>query len=70
MAMDEEGDGGGGGGGTNKTVNKKPGQVNEEIESIKPYRFRPFLLHINIAPFFASYLIWFIVWTQYFGIEV
>lgn len=49
---------------------KSTSNVNEEIESIKPFRFRPFLLHLNIGPFFAAYLIWFIVWTQKFGIEV
>lgn len=49
---------------------KKTSNVNEEIESIKPFRFRPFLLHLNIGPFFAAYLIWFIVWSQKFGIEV
>lgn len=43
--------------------------VNEEIESIKPYVFRPFLLHLNIAPFFVAYLVWFVVWTRHFGIE-
>lgn len=49
---------------------KRTSNVNEEIESIKPFRFRPFLLHLNIGPFFAAYLIWFIVWSQKFGIEV
>ena len=43
--------------------------VNEEIESIKPYRFRPFLLHLNIGPFFLAYVVWFIVWLNYFGVE-
>lgn len=52
-----------------KTAASK-GYVNEEIESIKPYRFRPFWLHLNIGPFFAAYIIWFLVWTQYLGVEV
>ena len=44
-------------------------QLNDEIESIKPYKFRPFFLHFNILPFFIGYITWFTVWTSYFGIE-
>ncbi len=55
------------------TVLKKPKEsntnVNEEIESIKPYVIRPFLLHLNIGPFFLAYLVWFAVWIQQFGID-
>lgn len=43
--------------------------LNDEIESINPYRFRHFLLHINIGPFFLAYIVWFITWTQYLGVE-
>ena len=48
---------------------KKKQQLNDEIENISLHRFRPFLLHLNIAPFFISYLIWFYTWIQYFGLE-
>jgi cation-transporting ATPase 13A1 len=54
------------------SLNKKTStkcQINDEIESIKPYKFRPFLLHLNILPFFLGYLIWFFIWFQYFGID-
>lgn len=43
--------------------------VNDEIQSIRPYRFRPLLLHLNILPFLLAYLVWFYVWTQQFGVE-
>ena len=43
--------------------------VNEEISSIQPLRFRPFLLHLNIAPFFLGYAVWFFVWFTQFGVE-
>lgn len=43
--------------------------VNEEIQSIKPYRFRPMLLHLNILPFLIAYLVWFYVWTVQFGVD-
>ncbi len=49
--------------------NKRSQNVNEEIESIKPYRFRPVLLNFNIAPFFVAYSVWFFVWSTQFGIE-
>ena len=52
-----------------KSELSKKNNVSEEIKSITPYRFRPFLLHFNIAPFFLSYLIWFIMWIQHFGVE-
>jgi hypothetical protein len=54
------------------SLNKKTSikcQINDEIESIKPYKFRPFLLHLNILPFFLGYLIWFFIWFQYFGVD-
>ena len=41
--------------------------VNEEIESIKPFRFRPLLLHGNIAPFFLAYIVWMFYWSMYLG---
>ena len=44
-------------------------RLNDEIESIKPYRFRPLLLHLNIGPFFLGYLAWFAAWLNYFGAE-
>lgn len=43
--------------------------INEEIESIKPYSFRPFLLHLNIGPFFLAYIVWFCVWTLHLGVD-
>ena len=52
-----------------KKLRKKPLSLNDEIETIKPYRFRHFLLHLNILPFFLAYAIWFGVWTQHFGVE-
>lgn len=48
---------------------KKAVGLNDEIESIKPYNFRPFWLHLNIGPFFLAYIVWFIVWTRQFGVE-
>ncbi|CAF0703841.1 unnamed protein product [Brachionus calyciflorus] len=50
-------------------LKKKKVGLNDEIESIVPYKFRPFLIHLNIAPFFIGYLVWFIIWAQKFGIE-
>jgi cation-transporting ATPase 13A1 len=46
-----------------------PNQVNEEIESIRAYNFRPMWLHFNIAPFFIAYLIWLFVWVNHFGVS-
>jgi cation-transporting ATPase 13A1 len=51
------------------TTSNKHQQVNDEIESIRPYNFRPFLLHLNILPFFVAYIAWFVAWSHYFGIE-
>lgn len=48
-------------------INK--GNVNEEIASIKPYRFKHFLLHLNIGPFFLAYIIWFCIWISQFGVD-
>ena len=45
------------------------GVVNDEIESIRPYTFRPFLLHLNIGPFFVAYVSWWAVWTSYLGVD-
>ncbi len=45
------------------------GNVNEEIASIKPYRFKHFLLHLNIGPFFLAYLAWFLIWISHFGVD-
>lgn len=68
MSLDDEGDEKR----RDKTKNSgdnNTNHVNEEIESIRPYKFRPFLLHFNIGPFFLAYLIWFVVWTRNFGID-
>ena len=45
------------------------GNFNEEIASIKPYRFKHFLLHLNIGPFFLAYLTWFLTWFSHFGVD-
>lgn len=50
-----------------RTSSSSTTSLNDEIQSIKPYKFRPFLLHLNIFPFFLGYLVWFIVWLNYFG---
>ena len=44
-------------------------RINDEIERIRPYKFRPFYLHLNIAPFFLAYAIWWITWTVHFGVD-
>lgn len=49
--------------------NKPRPRLNDEIESISAYKFRHFLIHLNIAPFFIGYIAWFMVWSYKFGIE-
>lgn len=43
--------------------------VSDEIDNLSLHKFRPTLLHLNIAPFFAAYLIWFFVWASQFGLD-
>jgi hypothetical protein len=52
-----------------KKSKKKTLSLNDEIETIKPYNFRHFLLHLNILPFFLAYFVWLAVWTNHFGVE-
>ena len=54
---------------TNKIGPKSAERINDEIESIRPYRFRPLLLHLNIGPFFAAYLVWLGAWVSYLGVD-
>jgi hypothetical protein len=43
--------------------------INEEIEKISLHRFKPFISHYNIAPFFILYIVWFVLWSHYFGFD-
>jgi hypothetical protein len=52
-----------------KTKSRPKTSYSDEIQSINPLRFRHFLLHLNIGPFFLAYLVWLIIWTQHFGVS-
>ena len=47
----------------------KEANFNDEIKSIRPYNFRPLLLHLNIGPFFLGYAVWFYLWFVHYGVE-
>ncbi|KAH3794412.1 hypothetical protein DPMN_147945 [Dreissena polymorpha] len=43
--------------------------LNEEIQYVTYYNFRPTILHGYIGPFVGLYLVWLYCWTVVYGLE-